>query len=76
VFYIHVKVTVGAKKEKFTQKSKDHFVVSVKEKAERNLANTRIVELVAEHFKVPESKVRITNGHRHPSKLIVIDEVK
>jgi uncharacterized protein YggU (UPF0235/DUF167 family) len=74
--YIHVKVTAGAKKEKFTEKSKDHFVASVKEKAERNMANARVLELVAEYFKVPVKKVRIVNGHRNPSKLIVIDEVK
>lgn len=79
--YIHVKVKVGAKKEGIKpvrskasgQESKDHFVVSVKEKAERNMANTRVIELVAEHFKVPKSKVRIVNGHHHPSKLLVVD---
>lgn len=71
--YIHVKVTAGVKKESWKKKSEDHFEVSVKEKAERNLANTRVLTLVAEHFKVPVSKVRIINGHRHPSKLLVID---
>ena len=71
--YIHVKVTAGARKESFVQKSEDHFEVSVREKAERNMANGRVLELVAEHFKVPVSKVRIVNGHRSPSKLIVID---
>lgn len=71
--YIHLKVTAGAKKEIFKQKSEDHFEVAVKEKAERNMANARILELVTEHFKVPLNKVRIVNGHRHPSKLLVID---
>jgi uncharacterized protein YggU (UPF0235/DUF167 family) len=71
--YIHVKVTAGAKKEVWKQKSEDHFEVSVKEKAERNMANSRILELVALHFKVPVNTVRIVNGHHHPSKLLVID---
>lgn len=66
-------MTVGAKKESFVEKNKDHFVASVKEKAERNMANTRILALVAEHFKVSVKKARIVNGHRNPSKLIVID---
>ncbi len=70
--YIHVKVTAGAWKKSFNRKSKDHFEVSVREKAERNMANIRVLELVAEHFKVPQSKVRIVNGHRHPSKLIIV----
>jgi len=71
--YIHVKVTAGAKKESWKQKSEDHFEVSVREKAERNMANGRVLELVAEHFKVSLSKVRIINGHKHPSKLLIIE---
>jgi uncharacterized protein YggU (UPF0235/DUF167 family) len=71
--YLHVKVTVGARKESLVKKSEDHFEISVREKAERNLANTRVLELVAEHFEVPVNKVRIVNGHKHPSKLLVIE---
>jgi uncharacterized protein YggU (UPF0235/DUF167 family) len=79
--YIHVKVIAGAGKESFSPrpsragqgKSKDHFEISVKEKAERNMANARVLELVALHFKVPVNKVRIINGHKHPSKLLVVD---
>jgi len=72
--YIHVKVTAGVKKESLKQKSEDHFEISVKEKAEHNMANTRVLEIVAEHFKIAKNKIRIVNGHKHPSKLIVIEE--
>lgn len=71
--YIKVNVIAGARKEIFEEKSKDHFKISVKEEAERNMANTRIIELVAEHFKIPKNKVRIVNGHHHPSKLLSLD---
>ncbi|MES2023760.1 MAG: DUF167 domain-containing protein [Patescibacteria group bacterium] len=71
--YIRATVTAGVRKESFVKKSKDHFEVTVKEKAERNMANKRVIELVAEHFKVPKNKVRIVNGHHHPSKLLVVD---
>lgn len=71
--YIHVKVLAGASRESFKEKSKDHFEVSVREKAERNMANKRTIEIVANHFKVPISKVRIVNGHHHPSKLIMAE---
>lgn len=71
--YIHVKVTAGMKKESFKQKSEDHFEISVKEKAERNMANSRVIEIVAKHFGVPVNKVRIVNGHRSPSKLLVVE---
>lgn len=52
------------------QKTKDHFEVSVRELAERNLANRRIIELVARHFKLPVGKVRIISGHHSPSKIL------
>jgi len=71
--YIHVKVTAGARKESFTKKDEDHFLILVRERAERNLANARVLELVAKHFKVPIKKVRIVNGHRSPSKLLVVE---
>lgn len=72
--YIKVKVKAKQKRESINQKSKDSFEVSVKEPALRNLANTRVVELVAQHFSVPVDKVRIVNGHHHPSKLLVIGD--
>jgi uncharacterized protein YggU (UPF0235/DUF167 family) len=72
--YIHVKVIAGSKKESFIKKTEDHFEIKVKEPAERNLANTRVLELVAGNFNVSKSKVRIINGHRSSSKLLVIDE--
>jgi uncharacterized protein YggU (UPF0235/DUF167 family) len=71
--YIHITVTAGARKENFQKINEDHFEISVKEKAQRNEANTRVLELMARHFKVPKNKVRIINGHRHPSKLLVVE---
>ncbi len=71
--YCKVKVVPGAKKESFVKKSEDHFNVSVKEKAEQNLANKRVLELVAEHFKVPYGKVRLISGHHSPSKIFRVD---
>ena len=72
--YIHVKATAEARKETLKEKSKDHFEISVRERAERNMANARILKLMAEHFEVPVSKVRIINGHRHSSKLLIVEE--
>ena len=71
--YIHVKVTAGVRKERFTKINEDHFEISVREKAERNMANAQVLELIAEHFKVPKTQVRIVNGHHHPSKLLIIE---
>lgn len=71
--YIKVRVQAGAKKELFDKQSTDHFIIAVKEKAERNMANRRVVELIARHFDIPIGKVRIVSGHHSPSKILSVD---
>ena len=71
--YIHAKVIAGARKEEIAKIKKDHFKISVKEPAERNLANKRVVELLADYFKLKPNQVRIINGHQSPSKLLAVD---
>jgi uncharacterized protein (TIGR00251 family) len=71
--FIKVKVQAGAKKERITKKSEDSYYISVREKAERNQANKRIVEIVASLFHVSTKNVRIINGHQSPSKLLSIN---
>jgi len=66
--YIKVKVQAGAKREVITQKSKNSYIISVKEPAERNLANKRICQIMASLFNVSIKNVRIINGHQSPSK--------
>lgn len=70
--YIHVKVHPGSKKEHLEKLKEDHFEIWVKEPAERNLANKRVLEIVRQIF--PEAKrVRIISGAQSPSKLISVD---
>jgi uncharacterized protein (TIGR00251 family) len=71
--YIKVKVITEARKEKIVKKTKDHFDISVKEPAERNMANKRVLELVRDYFKVYNGDVRIVSGHHSPSKIISLD---
>ncbi len=72
--YIKVRVTAGAKREAVTKVSKSSYKISVREPAERNLANTRVIELVAIELHVLANKVRIINGHQSPSKMLSIQE--
>lgn len=72
--YIHAKVTAKAKRESIREKSADHFEVSVCEPAERNMANTRVIELLALHLNIPKSHIRIINGHHSPTKLLSIKD--
>ncbi len=70
-----VKMTVmpGAKKESVVESSPGVLRVSVREPAERNLANRRVRELVASRFGVPLGKARIVAGHRSRSKIVSVD---
>lgn len=72
--YIHVRVHANAKKESWTLKKLVHFEASVREKAENNQANARVLHLAAHHFGVAVDRVRIVNGHHSPSKLLSIQE--
>lgn len=69
--YIKVRAKVAQRTEEVIQESADHYIISVKEKAERNMANKRILEIVRDMF--PGKSVRIINGHQSPGKLIAVD---
>lgn len=69
--YIKLRVTTNAKKEKIVAESSDHYIILLKEKAERNMANRRILEIFRDIF--PAKSVRIISGHHSPSKIISVD---
>ena len=69
---ITVRAKTEAKKGIVRKISDDRFEISVREKPENNLANHRIVALVAIEFGVPASKIRILKGHRYRSKTLSI----
>jgi uncharacterized protein YggU (UPF0235/DUF167 family) len=71
--YIKVKVQAIAKKEQVKQKNKDTYMISVREPAERNLANKRVCEIVASLFNISIKNVRIISGHQSPSKILSIN---
>jgi len=70
--YIKVHVVTGAKKELITKKANDLYDVAVREPAERNMANRRILELVAGKLDIPVGKLRIVSGHHSPSKILAV----
>lgn len=72
--YIRVRVSAGAKKEIFTANSDGSFLVSVKEPAEGNRANTRVLELVAEHYGIKPKQIRIVSGHHSSGKILSIPD--
>ena len=70
--YIKVHVYAGMKKESVTKLKDDTFEIVTKAPAERNVANQRVREVIAEAYKVNIKQVRIVNGHHNPSKLLEV----
>jgi uncharacterized protein YggU (UPF0235/DUF167 family) len=70
--YVKVRVIAGAKHESIIQTGPNRFTLQVREPAERNLANRRIIELIAIQMGRSPAQVRIVNGHQSPSKLLSV----
>jgi uncharacterized protein YggU (UPF0235/DUF167 family) len=75
---IFVKAKPGAKVARVTRvdalDGSAHFLVAVKEPAIDGRANRAIEKALAEYFKVPPSRVRITRGHSAKQKVVEIAE--
>lgn len=72
--YVVVWASPGAKKERVLEREDGSLDIAVKEPAERNLANTRIRELVAKHYGAQSKSARIISGHRSGKKVISIEQ--
>ena len=70
--YIKVKVLANQKKEKVEKVGDDKFHISVKEKAEKNQANNRILEILSTELSVPKQKLQFVTGHHRPSKILFV----
>jgi len=71
--YLKVIVTPGARREKVEEKG-ETLLISVREPASGNRANTRVREIVAARVGKPVGKVRILTGHRSRVKMISIPD--
>ena len=71
--YVKVKVVPKAKKETVKKIGESTYEMSVKEPAERNLANGRIRELLAREYGVVVGKVRMVTGHHSGSKIFDVE---
>ncbi|HEY4711716.1 MAG TPA: DUF167 domain-containing protein [Dehalococcoidia bacterium] len=70
---IQVKVKPGAKTEEVSREG-DSFIVKVKEPPREGKANQAVIKLLAAHFGVPQSQVRILSGFRSRNKVIELAE--
>ena len=71
--HIRVKVTADAARESVSSK-KGVLHIFVKEPAQGNMANRRVVQLVAKHTGTSPSHVKIVAGHHAPNKTLAVNE--
>jgi uncharacterized protein (TIGR00251 family) len=70
---IQVKVKPNSKTAEVSQEG-DSFIVTAKEPPKEGKANQAVIKLLAEHFGVPRSRVRILSGFRSKNKVVEIVE--
>jgi uncharacterized protein len=69
---IRVYVTPNSREARVVMVSEDYFEVRVDERAVGGRANKRLLEILAEHFNVPKSKITIVKGTKTRNKIIQI----
>ncbi len=69
---IHVKVTADSNHENLEKVRDTSFKISVKEPAKENRANKRVIEIIANHFSISTSKIKIITGHHMGGKILEI----
>lgn len=69
---IEVRVKPNSKDEGVDQQG-ESFIVRVRERPMEGKANRAIVKLIARHFGVSQSRVRILGGIRSRNKIIEVD---
>jgi uncharacterized protein (TIGR00251 family) len=70
---IQVKVRPNSRTEEVSQE-RESFIVKVKEPPKEGKANQAVIKLLAEHFGVPQSQVRILSGFNSKNKVVDIVE--
>ena len=70
---IKVKVKPNSKTEELGREG-DSFILKVKEPAREGKANQAVIKLLAEHFSIPKSQVRILSGFKSRNKVIEVIE--
>jgi hypothetical protein len=70
---IQVKVKPNSRSEEVSHEG-DDFVVKVREPPREGKANQAVIRLLAQHFGVPKSQVRILSGSKSKNKVIEVVE--
>jgi uncharacterized protein YggU (UPF0235/DUF167 family) len=70
--YVKVRVFADMKKEVIKKLNDNLYEIITKAPAERNIANDRVREIIAQEYSVATKSVRIVSGHHNPSKILEV----
>jgi uncharacterized protein (TIGR00251 family) len=70
---IQVRVKPNSKTEEVNQEG-NIFIVKVKEPPKEGRANQAVIKLLATHFGISQSQVRILRGSRSKDKVVEVEE--
>lgn len=71
---LELHVQPGASRSEFAGRHGERIKVRLAARAVDGKANEALIEFLAEHFKVPKSRVRIASGLKSRRKRVIIDE--
>jgi uncharacterized protein (TIGR00251 family) len=70
---LSVKVQPRSSRPGVEETGRGEFKVRVKAAPDKGRANAEVIELLAEHFDVPPSRIKIVRGEISRTKIIVIE---
>ncbi len=73
--YLKIKLHPDSKDEHIKQTAPDRLEIWVKDRAEANMANRRMLEIIRGYLNVKGS-VKIIHGHHSPNKIILVSNEK
>ena len=69
---VKVRAKPRSKKEGMKELGENYLEVRVNAPPEKGKANERIIELLAKHFKVPKSSIKLVRGETSKEKLFEV----
>lgn len=70
---LELHVQPGASRSEFAGRHGERIKIRLAARAVDGKANAALIEFLAEHFKVPKSRVRIVSGLKSRQKRVIID---
>jgi len=69
---IKIRVVTGAKKERILRAG-DKYKVYVSAPPEKGKANQKVIELIADFFKIKKNQVKIVKGLKSKDKTVIVE---